>query len=210
MLPTIPVRGDHHVFYTIRPAEPADRQALFDVCLRTAHSGEDATAFYSDPLYPGVVWSVPYLELEPRHAFVLAGPEGVVGYIVGTPDTAGFAERLETEWWPHWREHFAGRTSQAPHDVRVLDYVRNPPTPDAWLEREYPGHLHINILPHVQSGGWGRKLIETELDSQRAAGVPGVHLGVSPTNYRAIGFYQHVGFSRLETLPGVVFGRKLA
>jgi ribosomal protein S18 acetylase RimI-like enzyme len=117
---------------------------------------------------------------------------------------------ISTTALPLERERFAGRASEAPHDVRVLDYVRNPPVPDDWLAREYPGHLHINILPHVQSGGWGRKLIETELDSQRAAGAPGVHLGVSPTNYRAIGFYQHVGFTRLDALPGVVFGRKLA
>lgn len=55
----------------------------------------------------------------------------------------------------------------------------------------------------VKVGGWGRRLIETELDALRRAGVKGVQLGVSPTNPRASGFYEHLGFVDIS-LPGFV------
>jgi hypothetical protein len=33
---------------------------------------------------------------------------------------------------------------------------------------------------------------------QRAAGVPGVHLGVSTLNERAVAFYAHMGFTEVH------------
>ena len=69
---------------------------------------------------------------------------------------------------------------------------RSEPDPE-WLLTDFPAHMHIDLLPHVQASGWGRRLIETELAALRAHDVAGVHLGVSPTNEQAIGFYRHLG-----------------
>ena len=80
----------------------------------------------------------------------------------------------------------------------------------AWLAEHYPAHLHINVLPEAQSGGWGRRLIETELDALRRAGVRGVHLGVSPTNERAKGFYAHLGFDDISRDGRVIYAKRLA
>ena len=55
----------------IRPYRPADRAALYDVCVRTAEAGGDARGlYYSDDLVPDV-FAGPYAELEPGLAFVL-------------------------------------------------------------------------------------------------------------------------------------------
>ena len=43
----------------------------------------------------------------------------------------------------------------------------------------------------------------------RDFGAPAVHLGVSPVNYRAIAFYERVGFHRVP-VDGVVYGMDLA
>ena len=40
-------------------------------------------------------------------------------------------------------------------------------------------------------------MIERNLQTLRARGSPGAHLGVSPLNTRAIGFYQRLGFREL-------------
>ncbi len=73
----------------------------------------------------------------------------------------------------------------------------------------YPSHLHIDLLPPAQGRGHGRAMIEAVLDSLAAAGSPGVHLGVGATNVRAIGFYEHLGFERLRTLPdALLMGRR--
>jgi len=193
----------------IRPAGLQDREALFSVCLKTANSGVDATALYSDPEYPGLVWSVPYLEFSPQNCFVVDDAGTAVGYIVGVPDTAAYERQLDEHWWPMLRQRFAGRKPLAKLDPMSLDRIAAPPHSDPALIGDFPAHLHINLLPHVQSGGWGRKLIEAELDSLRRAGAPAVHLGVSPTNERAIGFYRHVGFERIGRNDGMWFGMKL-
>ena len=63
------------------------------------------------------------------------------------------------------------------------------------MYRRYPSHLHINLVPRLQSGGWGRALIGTLLDELRKQDSPGVHLFVHPENIRARGFYAHLGFT---------------
>ena len=194
---------------TVRQALPSDRADLFRICLLTADSGMDASALYSDPDYPGLVWSVPYLDFAPEHAFVLDADGDVLGYIVGTSDTEAFESRLDAEWWPKLAEEYAGREASAKLDPMVLDRIRAPQHSDSAIARDYPAHLHINLLPPAQSGGWGRRLIETELASLKAAGAPAVHLGVSLRNDRAMGFYRHVGFSEIGRGSAVWFGKAL-
>jgi ribosomal protein S18 acetylase RimI-like enzyme len=189
----------------VRPAAERDRGALYEICLKTADSGEDATALYSDPEYPGAVWAVPYLEFEPQHSFVVDEGAGAVGFVVGAADTLAFERRLEQAWWPALRRRYAGRRPAATFDGKVLDFVRSPPREHDAMSRLYPAHLHINLLPPVQGGGWGRRLIEAELDSLRQAGAAGVHLGVSRVNPRAIGFYEHLGFTPIEETEGAIW-----
>ena len=64
---------------------------------------------------------------------------------------------------------------------------------------DYPAHLHIDLLPEAQGAGWGRALMEGLQDALRAGGSPGVHLGVSARNQRALGFYRHLGYEELAS-----------
>jgi ribosomal protein S18 acetylase RimI-like enzyme len=194
---------------TIRQARQDERDALYGICLRTADSGADATGLYSHRELPGDIWVIPYLLFAPEHAFVLDEGGMVLGYVVGTPDTAAFERRLDTEWWPEMRRKYRGWTARAERDAGDLDHLREPPRSDPRLLARYPAHLHINILPVGQSTGFGRKLIEAELRSLRAAGAPGVHLGCGLGNARAIGFYRHVGFREIERTTAVWFAMNL-
>jgi GNAT superfamily N-acetyltransferase len=75
---------------------------------------------------------------------------------------------------------------------------------------DYPAHLHIDLLPHMQRAGWGRKLIHTLLDALHKAGVPRVYLGMVTTNTAAGAFYERLGFHLLDVPdPGPItfFGR---
>lgn len=189
--------------YRIRRAEARDAEALYDICLLTANDGADASSLYSDRRLPGYLWAAAYGALEPDFAFVLDNGERVVGYIVAAPDSAAFEERLVRDWWPKVRRSLAGFRPATQHDETALARIDVPERRDPGQLADYPAHLHINILPEAQAGGWGRRLIETELDALRRAGVKGVQLGVSPTNPRASGFYEHLGFVDIS-LPGFV------
>jgi len=193
----------------IRPAIEADIDALFDICLKTANGGEDASALYSDPHLPGYIWSVPYLKFARDFAFVLVQGNRPVGYVVGTPDTVGFDKDLKADWWPFVRQQVAGLTPNRPRDADVLERIQNPRSGTTWLQDDCPAHLHINILPGLQAGGWGRRMISTELEALRNHGVGAVHLGVDPNNERARGFYRHLGFSELERDGSVAFAMRI-
>ena len=192
----------------IRPATPADSDALYEICLLTADSGADATTLYSDRKLPGYIWAAPYGALEPGFAFMFADGDRTLGYVIAAPDTGAFEARLERDWWPSVRKAVAGISPKAPFDQGVLDRIAMPETHLAFLAEHYPAHLHINLLPGAQSGGWGRRLIDRELDALRRAGVRGVHLGVSPTNDRAKGFYSHIGFDDISRDGKVLYGMR--
>lgn len=199
-----------HAARQIRRATSGDRQGLYDICLRTADSGADASALYGNPKVPGTIWAVPYAVFAPDFAFVLAQGEALLGYVLAVPDTEAFGAQLQRDWWPAARAEFSGAIPRTEIEASALARIMTPEHHDKSLLADYPAHLHINLLPEAQSGGWGRKLIETELDALRKAGVKGVHLGVSPVNERAKGFYRHLGFADLSRDGRVTFAMALA
>jgi ribosomal protein S18 acetylase RimI-like enzyme len=176
---------------------------VYDICVRGKYR--------SDDLMPDL-FAGPYVFLEPRFAFVLDDGARAVGYVIGTPDTAAFARAYRERWIPRLADRY-----QVPPDPPV--------TPDDEMlalhyrpERllwpglpEYPAHLHIDLLPGFQGNGYGRKLIDTFCASAADAAA-GVHVCVVSENTRALGFYDRLGFTRLEAGdPGPVtyLGRAL-
>lgn len=193
----------------IRQAAERDRSALSEICLKTANAGTDASALYSDPAYPGLRFVMPYAVFEPLLAFVLEENGRAVGYVVAARDTEAFERRLLRDWWPGLREKLADRRPLLPLDEGVLDFIRRPQPKEAGLVERYPAHLHINILPQSQGNGQGRRMIETELDALRRAGVSGVHLGVSLKNEQVCAFYQRLGFRLLHRSQAIYMGQTL-
>lgn len=196
---------------------PSDRPALYEICLRTADDGQDATRLFRDPYLPGHLYLAPYVELEPQLALVLRpeaagvgasgdagarGPGHPVGYVVGTADTVAFEAALAERWLPALRELYPLEAPYPPADAHYVRLLHESPGADRpWLP-DYPAHLHVDLLPEAQGGGRGRALLEQFFAELRARGVPGVHVGVSSDNPGAIGFYEHIGMSVLARGAG--------
>ena len=68
---------------------------------------------------------------------------------------------------------------------------------EEWL-KDYPAHLHIDILPIAQGKGYGRRLIEIFFNELQSKNIQGVHLTVSNSNQNAIGFYKKLGLQQLK------------
>jgi ribosomal protein S18 acetylase RimI-like enzyme len=190
--------------FRIRPYRPDDLDDLYRVCLRTADSGQDATALFRDPMLPGHMYAAPYAVLEPSLTFVAVGQDGVSGYVVGALDSVGFAQRLEERWWPGLRPRYPDPSASLPEDRWTRDqqiaYRMHHPYPvPAELAVRYPSHLHINLLPPLQGQGAGRRLIQTLTGALRAQRSPGLHLHVGVANPRAAGFYVRVGFTEIPS-----------
>ena len=195
--------------FVIRNARPEDRDAIIDICLKTADKGRDGSHCFSRPDYPALLWALPYFTLEPEHALVLSDGEKVVGYAVGTADTAGFARRLEQDWWPKIRRDLADREAVTPDDRYVFDYVQDPESIPSAIAENYPAHLHINLLSEAQGGGRGTRLLEALLALLAQAGATGVHLGVNHGNEAVTAFYRKLGFAEIARLPSIIMARAL-
>ena len=195
----------------IRPYESRDRDALYNVCLRTGDDGNDATGMFTVPTILGEVYVGPYLEFEPNSAWVVDDNGTAAGYVLCAPDTAAFETRCESEWWPTLRERYpVGSFSAGSPDEEVVGIIHHPHRADAALLVQYPAHLHIDLAPEMQSLGLGGALIRQLLSSLEARGIPGVFLGVASGNSRAIGFYEHLGFATLGHADGTTtMGKKL-
>lgn len=180
----------------IRSYRPADRDDLYDICVRTADAGGDARGHYSNDDLMGDLFAGPYAHLEPDMAFVLDDGTGrAVGYIVGTKDTATFVKRYAAEWIPL----VGGKYDHA--EPRDRDMVALHLHPERRLVpglADYPAHLHIDLLPGFQGRGYGRQLMDAFLGAARGAGVRGVHLGMLTVNVKARAFYDRLGFSELD------------
>lgn len=195
----------------IRNYQPGEERVLYDICLLTGDSGADASGLYQDPLLLGEVYVGPYLRFAPSHAWVGVDADGVAGYVLGVPDTVAFEASCERSWWPALRSRYP--VSSFPPDSpdgRIVRMIHNPPTASPDVVERYPAHLHIDLLPRIQGQGDGRRLLTTLLDGLAAAGAPGVHLGVSKSNERAVGFYRRMGFTEVRTYTdSLVMARQL-
>jgi ribosomal protein S18 acetylase RimI-like enzyme len=187
--------------FSIRPFEGDDLQALYDICLRTAASGEDGTGLYADdPRAVGNLYAAPYAVREPELTFVLEDETGVCGYVLGAIDTAAFNAWLDTEWLPPLRRAHPWPEGEAASLTPSQRLYRRFHQPDlvipAALE-PYPAHLHIDLLPRAQGGGNGTRLMQHFLAELARRGSPGVHLGLGIRNERAFAFYRKLGFQEL-------------
>lgn len=189
----------------IRPYRPSDRAALYDVCVRTADAGADATGILPDDALWGELFAVPYAERHPDLAWVVESDDGrTIGYLVATDDTDAFYAWFRDEWWPTLQDRYPRPDEVVTREDRLIDYAATRKPGVEPHAAEYPAHLHIDLLPETQGQGLGRALIETLFAELRRRGVPGLHLGMDPNNHGAGAFYERLGMTRLPSAPGGV------
>ena len=178
--------------------------------MRTGDSGGDATGQYSNDDLLGDIFVLPYVDFEPDWAFIVDNGGRARGYLVATPDTRAFVDRYRADWLPGFTAKYAPTGEPGAASGTEAHMIHEGLHPERMLIPEldaYPAHLHIDLLPELQAQGLGRKLIRALVEKLRAAGVPGVHLGVSPTNTNARAFYARLGFSPLPSEPaGTLLG----
>ncbi|SEP72898.1 Acetyltransferase (GNAT) family protein [Devosia sp. YR412] len=191
----------------LRPYRESDLEALYEICLLTGDSGQDASGLHNDRKTVGSIYAAPYGALEPEHVFVADDELGVAGYVVGTHDTRAFEAQLERDWWPALRQHYA---SVAPESLTAADRMRvatiNQPdsNPDD-IVAAYPAHIHMNLLPRLRGQRVGSGLLTLWVEQAKAAGVSGIHLGANANNSGGVAFWSKSGFVPLATIGRTVW-----
>lgn len=195
---------------TLRPYRADDLQALYDIALVTGDAGQDATSLHRDPKLIGHIYAAPYGMLEPDHVFVADDEQGVGGYVVGTFDTNEFTRKLERQWWPALRAHYADTAGMTEADRGRIAAIMQPHHAPADLVAEYPAHIHMNLLPRLRGQRVGTGLLHRWVEQAKSAGVRGIHLGASASNVGGVAFWTRSGFVPNRTIGSTVwFGMRL-
>lgn len=183
----------------IRPFQPDDLNAIYQICLQTGASGQDASDLFSDPLLLGAYYAAPYCTFSPEICFVVTKVQRVVGYIVGCQDSYQFAEQCEQEWFPRLRQQYPLATVRSNAAETKMVHLLHQGYTAASTYQDYPAHFHINLLPETQGSGIGKQLINTFINQLKSLQVTGLHLVVASENKRAIHFYEKIGFQAITS-----------
>jgi ribosomal protein S18 acetylase RimI-like enzyme len=187
----------------IRPYRAEDRADCYEICVRTAEVGGDATGMYLSDALMGDLFFGPYVDLDPSLAFVVDTGERVSGYVIAAADTQGHVRRYRAEVYPGFAAKYPLSTEWPAPDAHMIGLGHNPERMlFPWLD-EYPAHLHIDLLPELQGQGFGRRLIDTLRAALADRGVPAVHLEMVTANDRARAFYDRLGFRELASADGL-------
>jgi len=187
--------------YTIRQMKISDKEAAEYICCNASEpmdlgSEEINQAFSQGAL---TVFCHYYVEKEPEHCFVVVDENDVPkGYVLCAVD------------FEKWKKVF----TEEYMNVSQIPVVKGMGAGSiAALEpfaKEYPAHLHIDLLPELQRQGFGVKLMDALVDMLRKIGVSGVMLNVAADNEKGMNFYKKYGFALLaEGQQEVVFGLKI-
>jgi ribosomal protein S18 acetylase RimI-like enzyme len=198
--------------FTIRPFHPSDIPHLYDICLGTGDSGKSAVDQFNDTWLLGQFYMAPYVHFDPEVCFTLTKNHIPVGYIIGTQDSQAFETWCENIWLPKLRKRYPmpvkNNTNSDKKDALIIRRIH-----EGYKLKEafkpYPAHLHIDILPEGQGGGFGRKMTEVFIDRLKELGVSGLHLEVGKKNPGAVRFYEKMGFKQIADYEySIGFGMK--
>jgi ribosomal protein S18 acetylase RimI-like enzyme len=183
----------------VRKFQEEDRPGLYHICLATGDSGANAVHLYDQKDMLGEIYVGPYLTFQPELSFTLI-QDGVAGYALAALDTTSFEDALSKEWWPLILDKYNGRSPENfnEREKNLFSYIQKPPLRPKEIVREYPSHLHIDLLEKAQGRGIGKAMMLLVLETLREQGSKGVHLGMGAQNARAFTFYTKLGFALLD------------
>ena len=179
----------------IRPYQSKDRQAVRQICIATAGAGFSETP--AQQRAAAAAFCQYFIDHCPEVCFVAVDEtETPVGYILCTPSFGRWCKYGPRQFGVSFPLGFLWSIGSMAGAVPYL--------------KQYPAHLHINLLPPYQRMGLGKQLMEALERALRQQGCPGVSLCVSAKNPGAMRFYVRCGFLVLGKHPGsVAYGKRL-
>lgn len=179
---------------TVRPLQSSDKADVECICITTAppelcknENMREYTLNMYNRYYTRVV----------SHSFVAVNSQDKpIGYILCAPDYNLYKKDFFRNELKEIRKLGIGKYLFSRSEV--LFYKK--------YSKEYPAHLHIDILPEYQGMHIGTNLMNTLLEYLKDKGVKGLMLSVAPQNKGAIAFYESCGFNVLSKRPALVYG----
>lgn len=194
----------------VRPYDKRDRDAVRYICCETGFMSEPMEMFMTGREVFGDLWTSYYTDYEPEHTWVAEADGQVVGYMLGSVDTHR-QERI-TMWRLFPRILLKAFITDCAWSHRTRRYVRNAVRSQRMgelklpnLGKEYPAHLHTNILEGYRGMGLGKEMMLAWMNHLKEHGIRNLHLVTTNRNRLAVPFYKHMGFKVLFEAPTTMY-----
>jgi ribosomal protein S18 acetylase RimI-like enzyme len=194
---------------SIRKYKEGDREAIRDICYLTGYMGDSAAQFWRHKPSFVEVWTSYYLDHEPNSVYVAIQDASVVGYLTGCVETAAATKSEQIiasaikKYGLLFRPGTAGFLWRA-----IFDGIKDQQVATGELiDKRWPSHLHINLLPVARGADLGAALMRSWLEQIKQSGSPGCHLGTLVENARAVSFFEKMGFTA-HGEPSLVSGMR--
>ena len=176
-----PVRLGPHPGTVIRPYAPADRQAVRDICCRTAFRNLGSDRLFEDREVHADFWTSYYTDHRAHEVSVIDRQGQVIGYFFGCSDHAHYLRVMGRRILPSclaralWRRatgQYRNPATRAYLRHMLVHGAREAPPIDT---RRYPAHYHCNMLRQGYGQGLYTQLTLAFLDRLEAQGIAALH-----------------------------------
>lgn len=175
----------------IRTLQEKDIAATEEICLKTAPAS--AVQSEKDKLYTLYMYNRYYTRAQKDACFVAADDKDrAVGYILCAPDYKKYLADFKAHELLDIRKLGFWYFLRASAEIRV----------QRRFQKNYPAHLHIDLLPEYQRRHLGSKLLDALKAYLKSEQIPGVYLCVGAKNTGAVAFYKAQGFKILANIGG--------
>lgn len=178
----------------IRAMKSSDKAAVEQICLATASDYLNSTEELQE--YTLLMYNRYYTRMLEDSFVAVNFNDEPIGYILCAPDYDTYKSSFYRNELKQIKNISMFKCISALGEIAYMKrYVK-----------EYPAHLHIDILPQYQHMGIGHSLMNHLFAHLKSNSAAGVMLTVSSSNKNAILFYKKCGFKIIARGAGVVFG----
>lgn len=132
-----------------------------------------------------------FIEKEGNNCFIAVDEnDRAIGYILCAENYDNFKKVFRKEYLVRFKKYEI--------DCRLVAILST--FIQARLKKEYPAHMHIDILPEYQRMGLGHKLVDALCENLKEKGIKGVCLTMFSGNKKGGAFYRKYGFTLLKTV----------
>lgn len=173
------------------------RNDVQKICYSTGYMGGDLSdkGVFNDKELFYYLFINYYLDYEKKNCFIAidSDNDNAIGYIVGALDTKKQEIHFFIKLIPKILVHlFTITIFKYPESFKaLLVFLKTIPSKINMNDvyKNYPSHLHINILKEYQHLGVGSMLIDRFERHLESSGSIGLHLRTTDCNYKAVPFY---------------------
>ncbi len=175
---------------TVRKYEEKDRENIFKICVETSAL---STETQKDLDFLNLMYNDYYAALESENCFVAANEnDEAVGYILCAQNYDEYYKRFKGLYLPRIKKLGFKYYVMAMGEIGV----------HGLFKKNYPAHLHIDILPVCQGKGTGTALVKALKAHLKENGVDSLMLSCGMNNKGALKFYKKNGFKQLANIAG--------